>query len=112
MAITFTKSFSTADYVTGKCALGANIVTGLLNIGNSYATGGIAPAASDFLAGATVIRHLQVADSADGIIFYRWLEATGKVMAFDAAGATAAEESAAADLSPAGKSFQVTAYVY
>lgn len=109
MAVVFTKTKSTADVAMFKQLAGFDIVCGNLNIGDTYATGGIAVAATDFDANATTLHELVTnGSSEDDVVRYAWNVDTGKLQAFDAIGT---EEGAATDLSADAKSVRVIAIV-
>lgn len=109
MAVVFTKTKSTADVALFKQTAGFDIVCGNLNLGDTYATGGIAVAATDFDANATTLHDLQIAGlSEDAVLFYTFDVDNSKVIAYDAIGT---QESAAADLSADAKSVRVIAIV-
>ena len=111
MAVTFTKEASTADTLHGARVTGHQRVAGLLNLG-TYATNGVAVAASDFISGSTgTIDHLQVEDSISGPYFYKWDKGNGKVEAYTAVGSTVTEVSDSTDISAATENFRVIAFI-
>lgn len=77
---------------------------GLMNLGNPYASGGMAVTAANF--GLRTLDHLDVGGcSVDGAILLMYDKANQKVKAFTAVGT----EAGAVDLSAAGKSFRFQA---
>jgi hypothetical protein len=109
MAITFTASMSQDNYLYPPKIGGSVPVTGNLNIGNSYTTGGEDIAATDFDANASTLTDLICPSaSLDGSIKFVFDSASAKVLAFNNAGT---EVASTTNLSAAGKSCRVIAYV-
>lgn len=107
MAVTYTENIGTLDKAFAKSVTGYWETSGLLNIG-TYATGGVAVAASDFDSSglASTIEHIQLAGvSNDAVLFYSWDKTNTKIQAFDAIGT---EEGNGVDISAAAKSVWVT----
>ena len=113
MAASFTKDIGTEGLQVFREITGFDVVIGTLNLGASYTTGGEAVTASlfDTTGKNSTLEALFVTDSEDAVIYYRFDSANSKVIAYDAAGATAAEEAAATDLSATAKSCECIAIV-
>lgn len=108
MAVTFTKTKGSSETGLANSVLGFDVEVGTLNIGASYATGGIAIAATDILSTASTLHDLIITNSEDAVIFYTFDIDNAKVLAYDA---IATEESAAVDLSADAKSMRCIAIV-
>lgn len=85
MAITVTAGKSTFDVLKGKEDLGFYIVEGTMNLG-TYATGGVAVAASDLDADASSIDRIICGLSEDMSTLYGYDETNGKIVAVSAVG--------------------------
>ena len=91
MAVVFVPSMEAhvGDYlyppqigVDGGGGAGKSIARGSLNIGTPYATDGVVVAATDFDAGASTLHDLKFGSVSDnGLVQYRFVTSTSKVIA-------------------------------
>lgn len=108
MAASFTADATTITTGVSKSVLGFHVVSGSLNLGASYATGGVAVDATTFGGAATdTLQCLICGPSQDGVLIYSWDEGNGKVIAYDAF----ATEEGAGDISAAAKNCRCIAII-